>query len=63
MASHLVHHAAAQQKVARNAIAFTLVIRSNDASIYLFFVQKSTDRASHAPPFSMPHADSSTARK
>ncbi|WP_165418047.1 hypothetical protein [Rhizobium ruizarguesonis] len=49
--------------MAGNAVSFTLVIRSNDASIYLFFIQNFTDRVLRALPFSMPHADSSTARK
>ncbi|WSH68817.1 hypothetical protein U8Q05_35135 (plasmid) [Rhizobium ruizarguesonis] len=49
--------------MAGNAVSFTLVIRSNYAGIYLFCIQNCTDRVLRALPFSMPHADSSTARK
>ncbi|MGO4137003.1 hypothetical protein ACEQ6A_20915 [Rhizobium brockwellii] len=59
--SHLVYHAAVQQKLTANAEASTLVILSNFGNIALFFMQNFTDGALRALPFSMLHADGAAA--
>ncbi|TAX48253.1 hypothetical protein ELI02_24155 (plasmid) [Rhizobium leguminosarum] len=63
MTSHLVHHAAAQQRAIANADILTLVIQPHNGAIYLFLMQYITNRALHALPLLMPPAVGAAARK
>ncbi|WP_165404285.1 hypothetical protein [Rhizobium leguminosarum] len=61
--SHLVYHAAAQQKATASTGALTLVIQPHNGTIYLFSMQYITNRALHALPLLMPPAVGAAARK
>ncbi|WP_186806584.1 hypothetical protein [Rhizobium leguminosarum] len=61
--SHLVYHAAAQQKATASAGALTLVIQPNNCNIHLFLMQYITDRTLRALPLLLPPADGAAALK